>query len=57
MAAVRANKYPTKIGCMNIGNRVAEIKRPKRDNQFFLRVLILAHVSFFTKVIIKIYAL
>jgi len=44
MAAVRANKYPIKIDCANIGNRVAEIKRPRIDNQFFFNVLILDQV-------------
>tara|TARA_B100001250_G_C19618318_1_gene708184 strand:- start:348 stop:644 length:297 start_codon:yes stop_codon:yes gene_type:complete len=39
--AAKANKYPKKMGCTNIGNRAIEIIRPAADNQLCLRILIL----------------
>ena len=42
-----ASKYPIKIGCTNIGNKAAAIKRPKADNQLFFKVLIFGSSMFF----------
>ncbi len=46
IAAAKANKYPIKMGCTNIGKKTIEIKRPSADNQLFFSVLILIQVCF-----------